>query len=178
MLMDPGMVTGPVFCPWRSHRPTSREGDGGAIVSLSAWEQQALDSIRDGLAGSDPGLAALLVGFTRLADGEEMPAREKVRTGSRRAICRPRRRRHPGRTARIASRTGRRLGCRWIALLLGLAITAGLIAVGLVFGGGGEGTCDGSWSTVCIIPAPAHGSRPTAHDPGAGLVPPAEFRAG
>jgi hypothetical protein len=140
-------------------------------MSLSAWEQQALDSIRDGLTGSDPGLTALLVGFTRLADDEEMPAREKVRTGSRRAICRPRRRRHPGRTARIASRTGRRLGYRWIALLLGLAITAGLIAVGLVFSGGGEGTCDGSWSTVCIIPAPAHGSRPTAHDPGAGLVP-------
>src|ERR1700733_6490558 len=98
------MVTGSVFCPWRSHRPTSREGDGGTIMSLSAWEQQALDSIRDGLTGSDPGLAALLVGFTQLADGEEMPARENIRTGSRRAICRPRRGRQsprPGGAGRI-----------------------------------------------------------------------------
>jgi hypothetical protein len=140
-------------------------------MSLSAWEQQALDSIRDGLSGSDPALAAMLVSFTRLADGEEMPAREKVRTGSRRATCRPRRRRRTGRTARIASRTGRRLGYGGIALLLWLAMTAGLIAVGLVFSRDGGGTCTGSWATVCTNPAPAHGSHPTAHDQGAGLVP-------
>jgi len=29
-------------------------------MSLSAWEQHALDSIQDGLAGSDPELSALL----------------------------------------------------------------------------------------------------------------------
>ena len=51
-------------------------------MSLSAWEQQALDSIKDGLAGSDPELAALLSAFTQLASGEEMPDREKVRAGS------------------------------------------------------------------------------------------------
>jgi Protein of unknown function (DUF3040) len=32
-------------------------------MSLSAWEQRALDSIKDGLAGSDPQLAALLTAF-------------------------------------------------------------------------------------------------------------------
>jgi hypothetical protein len=32
-------------------------------MSLSAWEQRNLDSIKDGLAGSDPGLAALLLGL-------------------------------------------------------------------------------------------------------------------
>jgi Protein of unknown function (DUF3040) len=55
-------------------------------MSLSAWEQQALDSIKDGLAGSDPDLAALLSAFTRLASGEEMPDSEKIQAGSRRAL--------------------------------------------------------------------------------------------
>jgi Protein of unknown function (DUF3040) len=140
-------------------------------MSLSAWEQQALDSIRDGLTGSDPGLAALLVSFTRLADGEEMPARETVRTGSRRAICRPRRGRQSPRRGG-ARRAGRLLGYRWTALLLWLAITAGLITVGLVFSRGGQSTCTTvSWSTVCANPAPAPGSHPTAHDPSGGQTP-------
>jgi hypothetical protein len=34
-------------------------------MSLSAWEEQALDSIKDGLAGSDPQLAALLTWSAR-----------------------------------------------------------------------------------------------------------------
>jgi hypothetical protein len=42
-------------------------------MSLSAREQQALNSIRDGLAGSDPELATLLATFTDQASGEEMP---------------------------------------------------------------------------------------------------------
>jgi DUF3040 family protein len=32
-------------------------------MSLSAWEQRVLDSIKDGLAGSDPQLAVLLTTF-------------------------------------------------------------------------------------------------------------------
>ena len=46
-------------------------------MSLSAWEQQALDSIKDGLASADPTLVARLTILTRLASGEEMPARER-----------------------------------------------------------------------------------------------------
>ena len=57
-------------------------------MSLNAWEQQALDSIKNGLAGSDPELAALLSAFTRLASGEEMPDREKVPARSRWALRR------------------------------------------------------------------------------------------
>ena len=41
-------------------------------MSLSAREQQALDSITDRLADSDPELAALLTGFTR--PGCQLPA--------------------------------------------------------------------------------------------------------
>jgi hypothetical protein len=55
-------------------------------MSLSAREQDALDSIREGLAGSDPALVARLTIFTRLASGKEMPAREKIQAGSRRAV--------------------------------------------------------------------------------------------
>ena len=41
-------------------------------MSLSTWEQQALDSIKDDLAGGDPALLARLTIFTRLASGEAM----------------------------------------------------------------------------------------------------------
>lgn len=65
-------------------------------MSLSPREQQALDSIADGLAGSDPKLASLLVTFTRLTAAEEIPVREKIRAGWRQATRRQRRsRRHP-----------------------------------------------------------------------------------
>ena len=52
-------------------------------MSLSAWEQRNLHSIKDGLAGSDPGLATLLATFNQLASGEEMPALEEIRAGLR-----------------------------------------------------------------------------------------------
>ena len=45
-----------------------------AVMSLSARDQQALDGIEDGLAGSTPKLAAMLATFTRLTSGEEIPA--------------------------------------------------------------------------------------------------------
>ena len=47
-------------------------------MSLSAWEQQALDCIEDELAGSDPKLAWLLATFARHASGEELPVRKKI----------------------------------------------------------------------------------------------------
>ena len=56
------------------------------MTSLSTQEQQALDSIMDDLAGCDPALVARLAIFTRLASGEEMPARERVQAGSRRVL--------------------------------------------------------------------------------------------
>ena len=48
-------------------------------MSLNQPETQALGSIADALAGSDPRLASMLVIFSRLAAGEEMPVREKIR---------------------------------------------------------------------------------------------------
>jgi hypothetical protein len=49
------------------------------MMSFTDLERQALGSIADGLAGSDPGLASMLTISSRLAAGEEMPAREKTR---------------------------------------------------------------------------------------------------
>ena len=48
-------------------------------MSFTEPETQALGSIADGLAGSDPRLASMLTIFSRLAAGEEMPARAKTR---------------------------------------------------------------------------------------------------
>jgi hypothetical protein len=81
------------------------------MMSLNQPETQALGAIADGLAGSDPRLASMLTIFSRLAAGEEMPAREKTRPRrGRPAAHRPRRaRRHPRRgTARRNRAAGTR----------------------------------------------------------------------
>ena len=52
------------------------------MMSLNEPQRQALGCIADGLAGSDPRLASMLDIFSRLAAGEEMPVREKIRCGA------------------------------------------------------------------------------------------------
>ena len=113
-------------------------------MSLSAWEQQALDSIKDDLASCDPALVARLTIFTRLAYGEEMPAREKIHADPQRAARRslsgplPTRRVHQRRVLQQA-----------VPPLLWLVTSVALIVVALVCNRGSQGTCTGSWSTVC-----------------------------
>jgi hypothetical protein len=122
-------------------------------MSLSAWEQQALDSIKDGLAGSDPELAALLSAFTQLASGEEMPDREKVRAGSRRALRRLRR----ARWRPSARRACQRLGIQRAVLLLWLLTTAAVIAVALALNAGGDhGICTETVAMICVDQALQH----------------------
>lgn len=123
-------------------------------MSLNAWEQRALDSIKNGLAGSDPELTALLSAFTRLASGEEMPDREKVPALSRLVLWHSRRsRRRPG-----MRRTCQRLGFQRVALLLlWVLTTAVLIAVTLILiTGAGHGTCTETVAMACSGPAPGH----------------------
>ena len=116
----------------------------GSVTSLSMWEQQALDSIKDDLAGGDPTLAARLTIFTRLASGEEMPAREKIHAGSRRAVRRSR----P--EPRHTRRPYQRLGLQQAVMLLWLVTTVALIAIALACNhGGSQGTCTRSWATFC-----------------------------
>ena len=134
-------------------------------MSLSAREQQALNSIKRGLAGSDPDLAVLLSGFSRLASGEEMPDRERIQAGWRRARRRPRRPRQ-GSGLRKAHR---RLGYQRAALLVWLLATAALIATALALNGGGNrGTCTEMAAIACVSPAPGLPS----HDMTTGQAPP------
>ena len=117
------------------------------MMSPDAWEQRALDSIRDRLAGSDPELARLLATFTRLASGEEMPAREQLPARSHQAIRRSRRRRRPYQ------------GVARAALLLWLFITVGLITTAVTLSrSGSQSACVERWSGICADAAPAHGS--------------------
>lgn len=122
-------------------------------MSLSAWEQQALDSIRDGLATSDPTLVAWLGMFTRLASGEDMPAGEKIQADSGRATRRSRPNpRYPrrGEVPVHAHWMYQRLGLQRAAVLLWLVITLALIAVALAFNRDGTpGACTGTWATFC-----------------------------
>lgn len=123
-------------------------------MSLNAREQQALDSIKDRLAGSDPELATLLSAFTRLASGEDMPDREKVPARSRWAL----RRSLAGRRRSGAGGRWQRLGLLRAALLLSWVLTtAALIGVAVVLStGGGHGTCTETVAMVCSGPAPGH----------------------
>jgi len=108
-------------------------------MSLSAWEHDALDSIRDGLADSDPALVARLTMFTRLASGEAMPVREKA--VSREAVQRG---------ARRGRRLYRRLDLSRTMLLVWLVTTLTLIAAALVSSrASGPSTCGGSWAALC-----------------------------
>jgi hypothetical protein len=131
----------------------------GLAMSLSVWEQQALDSIKDGLTGSDPRLAALLTTFTRLALAEEMPVQETIPAASRRTLRWPLRKpRHNCRADgchRSRSMLGR-AGMQWAVLLAWLVTTVVLITVALVMnhGGGSPRACTGSWPTLCTHSAP------------------------
>ena len=106
-------------------------------MSFSAWEQDALDSIKSGLTDSDPALAAQLIMFTRLASGEDMPVREKLQA-VKRQVARRRRRMY------------QRLGVGRAMLLVWLVTTLTLVAAALA-GSRGDGprSCAGSFVTLC-----------------------------
>ena len=112
------------------------------MMSLTELERQALGSIADGLAGSDPRLASMLTIFSRLAAGEEMPAREKTRVRrGRPAAHHPRRAwRHPHRDIVFpqARRLYPQLGLPLAMLLLWVVISAGMVAVALVLNTSGH----------------------------------------
>ncbi len=123
-------------------------------MSLSAWEQETLDSIKDGLAGSAPELAALLTTFTRLAADEVMPVQEEIPAGSRRAVRRsPRHRRRAVRCPRSRPRPAH-VRLQWALMLVWLVLTVGLVTMAVVLTGGrSEGACQGAWP-ACTHSAP------------------------
>ena len=130
-------------------------------MSLTELERQALGSIEDGLAGSDPRLVSMLNIFSRLAADEEMPTREKIRMrrgwpasrGPRRARRRPRR----GTALPQARWLSPRLGWQQAMLVLWVVISAGLLAVALVLNTSGHNACIRSMGMACPSPsAPQH----------------------
>jgi len=138
-------------------------------MSLSAWEQQVLNSIKDGLAGSDPELAALLSAFTKLTADEEMPSAETVPAGSRRALRRLRRARRRSSSRRALQRMGPH-PARLLWLLWPL-ITAALIAIVLALNVGDHGTTCVQEGLVCASPGPAHSSDASLYGTTTGQAP-------
>jgi hypothetical protein len=123
-------------------------------MSLSSWERQALDAIKEGLARSDPRLATLLGTFTRLASSEDMPAQEKITANPRRTVpCSQRKPRQRGRAGAGACACSRSsvglIDAQWGVMLLWLVITVAMITVALVSNrAGGTAACTGL-HTVC-----------------------------
>jgi hypothetical protein len=109
-------------------------------MGINERERQALRSIEDRLAGSDPPLASMLAKFARLTSGEEMPAWEKIRARSRQVLTRRvlgrqrRERRRPHRAAPLRPAHRLQLARGWQPAMLVLIIFAGLLAVALVLG--------------------------------------------
>jgi hypothetical protein len=131
------------------------------MMSLNQPETQALGSIADGLAGSDPRLASMLTIFSRLAAGEDMPAREKTRVRRRQpAARRPRRaRRHPRRGTAFPQprRLHPRLGWQQAMLVRGAGISAALLTAALALTASGPKTGARPMGTACPSPAiPQH----------------------
>jgi hypothetical protein len=122
-------------------------------MSLNAWEQQALESIQNGLAASDPELTALLSTFNLLASDEEMPDSEKLRTGWRTA----RRWLRRARWGRGLLRACQHLGLQRAVMLLSALATAALIAVMVALSFDGDhATCTQIVAMACVGPAPGH----------------------
>jgi hypothetical protein len=135
------------------------------MMSLNEPHRQALGSIEDGLAGSDPRLASMLNIFSRLAAGEEMPAPEKIPMRRRRSAAhRPRRtRRHPrpGRALPQPHRLYLHLGWQQAMLLLWMVISVGLLAAALVLNNSVHKACIQSMGTVCPSLSHSMPMRPT-----------------
>jgi hypothetical protein len=105
-------------------------------MSLTASEQRALDSIEATLTSSDPKLASLLAIFARLASGEEMPVRERVRIHRRLQVTRGWQRKQrcsrPDKAGRHMRSGFRSRGWRRAALMMCLLAFAGLITVSVI----------------------------------------------
>ncbi|MGH3233199.1 MAG: DUF3040 domain-containing protein, partial [Streptosporangiaceae bacterium] len=132
-------------------------------MSLSAREQQALDSIEHRLADSDPRLASLLATFSRLTSGEALPVREKIQAGWQQATrLRGGRRSRCGGGRRRAFWRRRPLGQQLACLLLWLVVSIALIVFALVAGHKGARDVCPDWASACAVRSPASAVRSPA----------------
>jgi heme/copper-type cytochrome/quinol oxidase subunit 3 len=117
-------------------------------LSLNSRERHALDMIEERLAASDTQLAAMLSTFSRLADGEAIPAREQIQA----ATQRPRR----ARADKQRPHRPRRLGLQ-VTMAVWLLISSVVIAVAVVLSHtGGKTTCTAWPVATCSNHMPAH----------------------
>lgn len=146
-------------------------------MSISEREQEALDSIENDLVGSGPELASKLAIFVRLAVGEEMPKRERIRrsvypssasAAAARASTDTGVSAHAGASTdaerasarRVARWLSRRTAWRLLWLVVAIALMAFLLTVDR---DAGKGICTTSRTAACRqAPAPAHSSAGTA----------------
>lgn len=127
-------------------------------MSLNARDRQALDRIEEELSGADPRFAARLSAFSRLADGEGMPARERIR---------PRRQRiGPFFLSRLSRRST--VGVVWLAISLMLFTVA--IALSHLSAGSGCAQWQGLSCAQRSVPSapPATGGHAASWGPGRG----------
>ena len=119
-------------------------------MSPAGWEHQALNSIQSALGHTDPKLASLLAGFSRLASSEEMPAHERVRSPLRHP---PYRRSHRRRRGKALDH-GR--GLQRTAVLIWLVTSVTLITVAVILSNGGPATCPNAFG-ICGASPGANG---------------------
>lgn len=113
-------------------------------MGLSSRDRQELGCIEERLVSSDPELASMLATFSRLVAGENMPERERIRTG--RAA---RRRRHESREPADPGRPRGRISRSRKAVALWLVMTVALIVAAVTASHiGGAGPC-AAWSAAC-----------------------------
>src|SRR5262249_25476895 len=123
-------------------------------MSFTEPERQALGAIADGLAGADPRLASMLTIFSRLAAGEEMPARQKTRARrGRPAARRPRRSPARGLASPQPRRPPPRLGWQQAMVVLGAVVFAALLTAVLALTASGPTTCARPLGTACPSPS-------------------------
>jgi hypothetical protein len=104
-------------------------------MSRAGWERQALKAFQSVLGHTDPKLASLLAGFSRLASSEEMPAHERVRSPLRHPPYRRSSRQRRGK----APYRGR--GLQVAAVLTWLVTSVTLITVAVILSSGGPAAC-------------------------------------
>jgi Protein of unknown function (DUF3040) len=142
-------------------------------MSLSAREQEVLNSIRDRLVSSDPDLARLLGTFTWLAATEEMPGREQLggrrRYVSRLAHMHGRARRGGG--FQRAQRAGKRIRIIRIMIALWFLVTVALLAVAAALSSGSKAAPGKEpWTTGYAVSAPATWNPAHAAQPASAVI--------
>jgi hypothetical protein len=117
-------------------------------LPLNAHDKRALDMIEERLAASDTQLAAMLSTFSRLTDGEAIPACEQIQADKQRTADHAVRSVFPGRRPRPGL---------WIILTMWLITSSVLIAVALVLSHTGGSTACTDWPVAaCLNHMPAH----------------------